>query len=254
MLPDLTTPEGRRTVLAVGCIAVFFDSLDPRSYGQQTELEETRTKLEEKRLTRNRESFMKLLFYIAQEGYYRRGDKDTDIQCTDIWYLPIKTLMSFGTMLVVLRRRIQDELTEPKKYPYTIEAVRASVLRDFSAFAPPSLLDSFAKMIDEFGDGEQFLQDDEHAVLELVWHEKSVPKDERERHFKDSSFPMWIPGPPKDFSQLRPLPGSPSPYSKVKPSQSLRPEVGKGRSSQKRKAAPIAEPQRYSRRLRVSKY
>lgn len=194
-------------MLSVGCIVVFFNSLDPRSYEAGRKKYGARTQDEDKRLVDHRVDFMKFCMTLGFEGYYARPSH-SDYKRSDLpprWYWPFEFLTHFATAVMAERRRLgHTEL--PSDYPISIPELEENLKADFMAFAPHHLCAVFNKRLHALGHNKDSFKN--HAGS--YWYPSEVTSN---AVAVDSEEQGWVSCSLQDgFDELRVLDGTPTEY------------------------------------------
>lgn len=221
----------------MGSVAVFVDSLDLRSYDEQGLLLESgpaRPVHEQLSIDRNRRSFFEILHHLTHAGFYKRLGNDLP-EIPNRWYLPLVSIMHFGAMVNVVRRRLQ--VRRPKASLISPDSIRQSLILDFSRFFPSAFVEAFKRILDHYREGQVFLKL-EPPEFNVLYEETSLGDQEIDDDLlADPDCEGWIPGPPQDPADVR-LDGVPPLYAAIQPHSYLQNVVQFGKSSSSAQKRP----------------
>lgn len=202
----------------MGSVAVFLDSLDLRSYNEQGFLLESglqRPPSEEHAVQRILQSFFDVMFHLMHAGFYKRSGTDLS-GVPDRWYLPMISIMHFGAMILVIRRRLN--IRRPSASLISPETLQQSLVRDFSKLFPSHFVQAFEITLSRYREGQPLL-DMDVPEFNILFQEDTLDlagEDDILDLFDDDSCVGWIPGTPLNLDDIR-LSGIPSPFTDVQP-------------------------------------
>lgn len=207
--PDFTTKQGREVILAVGAVAVFFDTIDPRSYPDPDEAPGNVSKMVvDNDQNEGEEEGEEEAAEDDEGGQKNAGEKAPDVEedrgrseeeegrlakakealmrilfriAHSGWYrqhdhgdIPQRWYLPYFAIMhfgasMAILRRRLHARMPQHTKTRTIELVETNLIQDFSAFAPPVAVEEFKAMLAEDREGQDIL---ESGAFTLTFQER----------------------------------------------------------------------------------